>query len=56
MSYTTWVGRIYSVKITQGSEIIMDLIPVVKDNIGYMYDEISKSLFGNNGTGEFVYN
>lgn len=48
-------GKLYAVKISQGSNIIMDLIPVRKDGIGYMYDKISKQLFGNDGTGNFTY-
>lgn len=33
---------------------IIDLIPVRKGNIGYMYDKVSGELFGNSGTGDFV--
>lgn len=46
--------RIYSCVIIENNEIIMDLIPVVKDGIGYMFDRISKQLFGNMGDGSFV--
>ena len=35
-------------------ENIIDLIPVRVGNIGYMYDKVSKQLFGNAGTGEFI--
>jgi len=53
--YTSrWKGRIYYAKITQGDAIIMDLIPVKKNNVGYMYDLISGSLYGNNGNGSFT--
>lgn len=44
-------ARVMSVKI--GSS--MDLIPVRKDGVGYMYDKISGTLFGNDGTGAFTY-
>lgn len=54
-SYSRYSGKIYSVKISQDSSIIMDLIPVRKDGVGYMYDKISKQLFGNSGTGSFTY-
>lgn len=36
------------------SELVMDLIPVRKGTTGYMYDKISKKLFGNAGTDAFV--
>ena len=53
-SYTTYSGRIYSAKISQGSNITMDLIPVRIGQIGYMYDKVSGQLFGNDGTGSFT--
>jgi hypothetical protein len=53
-NYTKWNGRIYAVQITQGTEIIMDLIPVRVGNVGYMYDKVSNKLFGNNGSGSFI--
>lgn len=53
-NYTKASGRLYSVIISQGNKIIMNLIPVRVGNTGYMYDKISKQLFGNNGTGNFV--
>lgn len=46
--------RIYNVKISQGDEIVMDLIPVRVGTTGYMYDKVSGQLFGNAGTGGFV--
>ena len=52
--YTQFHGKIYKVQITQGNEIILDLIPVRKNGVGYMFDTVSKQLYGNNGTGEFV--
>lgn len=33
---------------------ILDLIPVRKGSIGYLYDKVSKKLFGNKGTGNFT--
>lgn len=32
----------------------LDLIPVRKNGIGYMYDKVSGQLFGNAGTGNFI--
>jgi len=34
--------------------LVRDLIPVRIGQIGYMYDRISKQLFGNSGTGDFI--
>lgn len=42
--------RIRSFKI----EGILDLIPVRRGNVGYMYDKVSGKLFGNAGTGQFI--
>lgn len=33
---------------------IIDLIPVRVGQVGYMYDKVSKQLFGNSGTGDFI--
>ena len=53
-SYSKWSGKIYSVKISQGSDVVMDLIPVRVGQVGYMYDTISGALYGNAGTGDFT--
>lgn len=53
-NYTTYAGKIYAVKISQGTDIVMDLIPVRINQIGYMYDKISKRLFANAGSGSFT--
>ena len=36
------------------SNLVMDLIPVRKGTVGYMYDKVSGQLFGNAGTDAFV--
>ena len=36
------------------SNMLLDFIPVRKNNIGYMYDKVSGKLFGNSGTGNFI--
>jgi hypothetical protein len=51
--------RMISIKISasqiwQDDTLVLDLIPVRKGNVGYMYDRVSGQLFGNQGTGEFV--
>lgn len=33
---------------------VMDMIPVRVGNVGYMYDKVSRKLFGNDGTGSFI--
>lgn len=50
-----FIGKIYYFTLyDENDNIIMDLIPVKKNNIGYMYDKVSKQLFSNQGTGEFI--
>ena len=51
---TYYTGRVSSVKMSRGNKIVMNLIPVRIGTTGYMYDTVSKRLFGNSGTGEFV--
>lgn len=49
-----WAGRIYAAKISRGTTIVMDLIPVRVGTTGYMYDKVSGQLFGNAGSGDFI--
>ena len=46
--------RIAWCKFYDGDTLIRDLIPVRVGQVGYMYDRISKRLFGNSGTGTFI--
>lgn len=48
--------RVFSLQMTQGSEITRDLIPVL-DASGKpcMYDKVSRQCFYNQGSGEFTY-
>lgn len=49
------VGRVYSFDITNANnEKRIDLIPVRVGTTGYMYDRVSRQLFGNAGTGDFI--
>ena len=48
--------QIYGCKIKQNQNLIYDLIPVVRNSIGYLYDKISKQLFGNAGYKDFIIN
>ena len=41
-------------KIYNGSNVVRDFIPVRVGQTGYLYDKVSKTLFGNNGTGDFI--
>lgn len=41
--------------IKVGDTLVYDLIPVRKDGVGYMYDKISRELYGNVGSGSFTY-
>lgn len=47
-------ARVYGFRCTRGEELILDLIPVVKNGVGYFYDTLSERLFGNVGTGDFI--
>ena len=50
-----FIGRIYYFILYDiNNNIIMNLIPVRKDGVGYMYDKVSKQLFSNQGTGDFI--
>ena len=46
--------RIYKVQFIKNDLLIGDFIPVRLGQVGYMYNRVSKQLFGNSGTGEFI--
>lgn len=46
--------KIKSFKMTRSGEVVRDLISVRVGQVGYMYDKVSKQLFGNAGTGNFI--
>lgn len=46
--------RIAYCKVYVGGTLTLDLIPVRKNGIGYMYDKVSGKLFGNSGSGNFI--
>lgn len=48
-------GRFYYFKVWDGYVLIRDYIAVRRNGVGYMYDRVSKSLYGNAGTGAFAY-
>lgn len=49
-----WSGRIYSAQITQDNVLVRDFVPTSVNGIGYMYDKVTKQLYGNSGTGNFI--
>lgn len=52
--YAVKEARIYGMRFTRGEELILDLVPVVKNGVGYLFDTISERLFGNVGSGDFI--
>jgi hypothetical protein len=47
--------QIRSFKMYDGSSnLVRDMIPVRVGTTGYMYDKVSETLFGNDGTGNFI--
>ena len=54
---TNFQGYIYYCQITDKStnQLVRDFIPVRVGNIGYLYDKVTGTLFGNQGTGSFQY-
>ena len=47
-------GRISAFKVERNGVLVRDFIPVRRGTVGYLYDRVSKRLFGNAGTGDFV--
>ena len=47
--------RLYPLLWKRSGNTLLDLIPVRKDGIGYLYDKVNKQLFGNSGTSSFSY-
>lgn len=48
-------GKCYYFKIYDNGTLVRDMIPVRVGQVGYMYDKISGTLFGNAGTGDFIF-
>ena len=53
-THTNWKGRISRVKVSQGSAVVRDLVAVRVGSVGYLYDQITGTLYANSGTGAFV--
>lgn len=48
-------AKVYYCKIWNSGNLVFDAIPVRVGQVGYMYDSISGNLFGNSGTGDFIF-
>lgn len=46
-------GDVYYIKMYQNDALVRDFIPVRVGQTGYLYDKVSGTLFGNDGTGSF---
>lgn len=51
---TNAVAKLKSFYLKNNGELVLDMIPVRVDQVGYMYDKVSGQLFGNDGTGSFI--
>lgn len=50
-----FVGKYYYFKLTTSTgELLFDAIPVRVGTVGYLYDRVSRTLFGNAGSGSFT--
>lgn len=49
-----FIGKVYACTIKYSDLLVRDFIPVRVGQVGYMYDKISGTLFGNAGTGSFT--
>ena len=48
-------GKMYFCKLWDNGVLVRDLIPVKdENNVGYMYDKLHNTLYGNLGTGDFI--
>lgn len=53
-THLAWTDKISAFQVTRGHDLVLDLIPVRVGSVGYMYDRVSGTLFGNIGTGDFI--
>lgn len=47
--------KVYGWKIYVGDTLVRDYVPVRKNGVGYLFDKVSETLFGNQGSGNFTY-
>ena len=49
-------SKVYNLKMWQGSNIVRDYIPAIdSNNVGFMFDRVTHTIFDNKGTGSFNY-
>lgn len=53
-TYSKAAGKMHFVKISQGSNLIMELIPVRIGTIGYLFNKTNRQLYGNDGSDAFT--
>lgn len=53
-THSSWTDKISAFQVTQGNNLVLDLIPVRVGSVGYMYDRVSGTMFGNVGTVDFI--
>lgn len=46
--------RIYSFKLVKNGKVLFDMIPVRVGDEGFLYNKVSRKLYGNSGTGKFI--
>ena len=55
-SISLTAAKVFAFKLyNTNGDLLCDYIPVRKSGIGYLYDRVSRKLFGNAGTGAFTY-
>ena len=47
--------QLFSLKIKQNNVLLREYLPVVMNDVGYLYDKVEHKLYGNDGTGSFTY-
>ena len=53
-NFQSYIARLYGVVIKENNEIIMNLIPVKVNDVGGLYDTITKQVFTSSGTDDFA--
>lgn len=49
-----FIGKCFGAKFYENGTLVRDFIPIRVGQVGYMYDKVSGTLFGNAGTGDFI--
>ena len=52
----SYIGRLYSCTMKENDTLVRDYIPAIdSDNVGFMFDRVTHTIFDNAGTGSFTY-